>query len=179
MQREMKCIILIGYMCAGKTTVGKRLAKALGRTFYDLDWYVEERYHKRVSDIFATEGEAAFRDMERRMLHEVAEFQDVVLACGGGTPCFFDNMTYMNSVADTIYMKASVSTLMQHLSVSRGDRPLLNGKTDDELRQFITRQLAERAPYYEQARYVQNIDVLSSFQEVETVVQQLRERLGL
>lgn len=84
----MKCIILIGYMCAGKTTVGKRLAKALGRTFYDLDWYVEERYHKRVSDIFATEGEAAFRDMERRMLHEVAEFQDVVLACGGGTPCF-------------------------------------------------------------------------------------------
>ena len=64
MQREMKCIILIGYMCAGKTTVGKRLAKALGRTFYDLDWYVEERYHKRVSDIFATEGEAAFRDSE-------------------------------------------------------------------------------------------------------------------
>lgn len=175
----MKCVILLGYMCAGKTTVGKRLAKALDRTFYDLDWYIEERYHKRVPEIFAEDGEAVFRDLERRMLHEVAEFENVVLACGGGTPCFFDNMSYMNRVADTVYMKASVDTLMQHLSVSRGERPLLKDKTDDELRDFITRQLAERSPYYEQAKYVHNIDVLSSFDEVETVVQQLRERLNL
>lgn len=175
----MKCVILLGYMCAGKTTVGKRLAKALNRTFYDLDWYIEERYHKRVPEIFAEDGEAVFRDLERRMLHEVAEFENVVLACGGGTPCFFDNMSYMNRVTDTVYMKASVDTLMQHLSVSRGERPLLKDKTDDELRDFITRQLAERSPYYEQAKYVHNIDVLSSFDEVETVVQQLRERLNL
>lgn len=175
----MKCVILLGYMCAGKTTVGKRLAKALNRTFYDLDWYIEERYHKRVPEIFAEDGEAVFRDLERRMLHEVAEFENVVLACGGGTPCFFDNMSYMNRVADTVYMKASVDTLMQHLSVSRGERPLLKDKTDDELRDFITRQLAKRSPYYEQAKYVHNIDVLSSFDEVETVVQQLRERLNL
>lgn len=175
----MKCVILLGYMCAGKTTVGKRLAKELNRTFYDLDWYIEERFHKRVPDIFEEDGEAVFRDLERRMLHEVAEFEDIVLACGGGTPCFFDNMDYMNCVAETIYMKASVPTLLQHLSISRGERPLLKDKTEEELRTFITEQLRVRSPYYEKAKYIQNIDVLSSFDKVETVVNQLRERLNL
>lgn len=175
----MKCVILLGYMCAGKTTVGKRLAKELNRTFYDLDWYIEERFHKRVPDIFEEDGEAVFRDLERRMLHEVAEFEDIVLACGGGTPCFFDNMDYMNHVAETIYMKASVPTLLQHLSISRGERPLLKDKTEEELRTFITEQLRVRSPYYEKAKYIQNIDVLSSFDKVETVVNQLRERLNL
>ena len=175
----MKCVILLGYMCAGKTTVGKRLAKELNRTFYDLDWYIEERFHKRVPDIFEEDGEAVFRDLERRMLHEVAEFEDIVLACGGGTPCFFDNMDYMNRVAETIYMKASVPTLLQHLSISRGERPLLKDRTEEELRTFITEQLRVRSPYYEKAKYIQNIDVLSSFDKVETVVNQLRERLNL
>ena len=88
----MQCITLIGYMCVGKTTVGKALAKELGVTFYDLDWYIEERFHTKVARIFAEEGEARFRDLERRMLHEVAEFENIVLSCGGGTPCHFDNV---------------------------------------------------------------------------------------
>ena len=88
----MKCIALIGYMCVGKTTVGRDLARRLGLRFYDLDWYIEERFHKRISAIFAEEGEAHFRDLERRMLHEVAQFEDIVLSCGGGTPAHFDNM---------------------------------------------------------------------------------------
>ena len=92
----MKSIILIGYMCAGKTTVGKSLAKNMGISFYDLDWYIEDRFHKRIPEIFAEKGEEGFRDIERRMLHEAAEFEDIVLSCGGGTPCFFDNMKYMN-----------------------------------------------------------------------------------
>ena len=75
----MQSIILTGYMCVGKTTVGRALAKRLHCTFYDLDWYIEERYHTQVSRIFAEEGEAAFRDKERRMLHEVAAFENVVL----------------------------------------------------------------------------------------------------
>ena len=80
-----KCVVLIGYMCAGKTTVGKALAKKIGRTFYDLDWYIEERFHKKVPAIFAENGEEKFRDIERRMLHEAAEFENTVLSCGGGT----------------------------------------------------------------------------------------------
>ena len=121
----MKSITLIGYMCVGKTTVGKALAKSLGCTFYDLDWYIEERFHSKVSQIFAEKGEEKFRDLEQRMLHEVAEFENIVLSCGGGTPCFFDNMDYLNSVSETFYLKASPETLCRHIAMSRGDRPLL------------------------------------------------------
>ena len=77
----MKSIILIGYMGAGKTTVGKTLAKQLGRTFYDLDWYIEDRFHQRIPDIFREKGEEGFRKIEQRMLHETAAFENVVLAC--------------------------------------------------------------------------------------------------
>ena len=89
-------IILIGYMGAGKTTIGKALAKALGVTFYDLDWYIETRMHRTVKQIFDAEGEEGFRRIEHNLLHEVAEFENVVISCGGGTPCFFDNIDYMN-----------------------------------------------------------------------------------
>ena len=92
----MKRIILIGYMGAGKTTIGKALSKELGATFYDLDWYIESRMRKTVAQIFAERGEEGFRKMEYNMLHEVAEFENVIISCGGGTPCFFDNMDYLN-----------------------------------------------------------------------------------
>lgn len=170
----MKCIVLIGYMCAGKTTVGKALAKALGRSFYDLDWYVEERYHKKVSQIFAENGEERFRDMERRMLHEVAEFENVVLSCGGGTPCFFDNISYMNSVAETFYLKASPETLMQHIAISKGDRPLLKGKTPDELARYIREQLDAREPFYRQAHHIIDINVLDSFDKIDCIVNTIK-----
>lgn len=174
----MKCIILIGYMCAGKTTIGKALAKRLGRTFYDLDWYVEERFHKRIPQIFAEEGEARFRNLECRMLHEVAEFEDIVLACGGGTPCFYDNMDYMNAVAETVYLKASTETLCRHVAMSRGERPLLKGKTDEELRSFIDSQLAQRAPYYEKAQHIIDINVLDSFDKVKDIVNLITKTIG-
>ena len=91
----MKRIILIGYMGAGKTTVGRALAKELGLEFYDLDWYIENRRRKKIPQIFDEEGEEGFRRIEYNMLHEVAEFENIVLSCGGGTPCFFDNIDYM------------------------------------------------------------------------------------
>ena len=88
----MTRIILIGYMGAGKTTVGKALAKALGLPFYDLDWYIETRMRRTVKQIFDESGEEGFRRIEHNMLHEVAEFENVVVSCGGGTPCFYDNI---------------------------------------------------------------------------------------
>ncbi len=175
----MKSIILMGYMCAGKTIVGKTLGKALGRTFYDLDWYVEERFHRKVPQIFAEDGEAAFRDMERRMLHEVAEFEDIVLSCGGGTPCFFDNVDYMNGCGETVYLRATTDTLMSHIAMSRGDRPLLKDKSPEELRTFITDQLAVREPFYLKARHVIDIDVLDKATKVDDIVDQIREHLHL
>lgn len=173
----MKSIILLGYMCAGKTTVGRAVAKKLGCTFYDLDWYIEERFHTKVAHIFAEEGEARFRDLERRMLHEAAEFENVVLACGGGTPCFFDNMDYMNSVGHTFYMKASVQTLCDHIGMSRGERPLLKGKSSEELKEFVAAQLAEREPFYSQAQEIIDVNVLDSFDKIDHVADLICERL--
>lgn len=165
-------------MCVGKTTVGKALAKELGLTFYDLDWYIEERFHTKVSRIFAEEGEARFRDLERRMLHEVAEFENVVVACGGGTPCHFDNMDYMNCTGNTFYLKASTETVLQHLSMSRGERPLLKGKSPEELRIFVEEQLAEREPYYEKAHNVIDVNVLDSFEKIGLVVNEILTKLN-
>lgn len=174
----MKCIILVGYMCAGKTTVGKALARRLGVTFYDLDWYIEERFHTKVPRIFAEQGEERFRDLERRMLHEVAEFENVVLSCGGGTPCFFDNIDYMNSVGQTFYLKASTETIVNHLAMSRGERPLLKGKSPEELRDFVGTQLAEREAWYAKASEVINVDVLDSFSKIELVVDDIAARIN-
>ncbi len=171
----MKCTILIGYMCVGKTTIGRELAKQTGRMFYDLDWYIEERFRKKIPLIFEEEGEERFRDMERRMLHEVAEFEDIVLSCGGGTPCFFDNMEYMNSVAHTFYLRATAETLQTHIRMSRGRRPLLEGKSPEELDQFIKQQLAERSLFYEQAQHIIDVDVLSNEEKVEAIVAKIRE----
>ncbi len=102
-KKEMKRVFLIGYMGAGKTTLGKALSKKSGLTFIDLDWYIEERYHKTIQQIFADHGEEGFREIEKNMLHEVSEFEDVIISTGGGTPCFFDNMDYMNSVGETVF----------------------------------------------------------------------------
>lgn len=174
-----KCIILIGYMCAGKTTVGKALARQLGLRFYDLDWYIEERFHRSVPRIFAEEGEKKFRDLERRMLHEAAEFQGIVLSCGGGTPCFFDNMDYMNEVAHTFYLKASSETLCRHLALSRGERPLLKGKSPEELRTFVAEQLEARSPYYERAQHIIDINVLDTFEKIDHICELIRTRLNI
>jgi len=173
----MRSIILLGYMCAGKTTVGRALAKDLGMRFYDLDWYITERFHKKVPEIFADEGEDRFRDLERRMLHEVAEFEDIVMSCGGGTPCFFDNMDYMNRTGQTFYMKASPDTLLQHIAMSKGRRPLLEGKSPDELKAFVETQLTEREPFYSQAHHIIDINVLTSFDRIRDIVNKIKEQV--
>ena len=175
----MQRIIIIGYMGAGKTTVGKALAKNLGLTFYDLDWYIESRMRKTVKQIFDEEGEEGFRRIEHNMLHEVAEFENVVVSCGGGTPCFFDNMPYMNRCGQTVYLKASPDVLFRHLQMGKGVRPLLLGKTPDEVRTFITQQLKQREPYYSQARHTLNVNLMDSYEKVAVSVQEVKKLLGI
>lgn len=175
----MKSIILIGYMCVGKTTIGKSLARDLGLMFYDLDWYIEERYHKRISEIFAESGEAGFREIERRMLHEVAEFENVVISCGGGTPCFFDNMEYMNGQGETLYLKATPDVLFGHLKMGKSVRPLLLNKTPDEVKVFIEEQLARREPFYSQARHTLDVNLMDNYEKINISVRMARELLGV
>ena len=142
-------VYLIGYMGAGKTTLGKAFARSLGLSFIDLDWYIEERFHKTVQQLFAERSEEGFRELERRMLHEVSEFEDVVISTGGGTPCFFDNMEYMNKQGTTVFLRVDPKVLFRRLRVAKQQRPLLAQKSDEELMDFINAALEKRMPYSE------------------------------
>ena len=175
----MTRIILIGYMGAGKTTVGKALARELGLPFYDLDWYIEERFRRTIPQIFAEKREEGFRRIEQHVLHEVAEFEDLIISSGGGTPCFFDNMEYMNRQAMTVYLKATPETLFQHLKMGKTERPLLKGKTDEELMDFIRSSLATREPFYSRARYTLDVSPLDDYDKIKDTVRLLRELLNI
>lgn len=173
----MTRIILIGYMGAGKTTVGRALSKELQLPFYDLDWYIENRRHRKIAQLFEEYGEEGFRQIERSMLHEVAEFEDVIISCGGGTPCFFDNIDYMNRQGEVVYLKASPGVLMQHLQMARTERPLLKGKTPEQLQTFIGEQLALREPFYSKARHTIDISLMDNRDKIMLTIEQLRQVL--
>ena len=175
----MNRIIIIGYMGAGKTTVGRALSKAIGVPFYDLDWYIEQRMRRSVRQLFDERGEEGFRRVERNMLHEVAEFEEVILSCGGGTPCFFDNMEYMNNQGSTVFLEVAPDVLFRRLRIATQQRPILRGKSDDELRSFIGEALAKRLPYYTQARYRFNGSRLEDRKQIAASVTQLRQLLRL
>ena len=175
----MKRIILIGYMGAGKTTVGRALAKELGLQFYDLDWYIENRRRKKVPQIFQELGEDGFRQIERNMLHEVAEFEDVVISCGGGTPCFFDNIDYMNQQGQVVYLRCAPEVLHGHLLMGKTERPLLKGKSSDELIAFIREQLSTREQYYNKARYQLDVSLMDNYEKICITVEKLRELLNI
>jgi len=147
-------VFLIGYMGCGKSTTGRKLATLMGSAFIDLDKYIEERNFKTVPAIFAEEGEAGFRAKEQSALLEVAQFDNIVVGTGGGAPCFFDNMEVMKHAGITIYIAPSVETLANRLMKSKTERPLIIGKSRDELLQFIEKALVIRAPFYEQAQII-------------------------
>ena len=162
-------------MGAGKTTLGKVLAQKMGLTFYDLDEYIEDRFHRTIPQIFAESGESGFRDLERRMLHEVAEFEDVIISCGGGTPCFFDNMDYMNTCGETVFLNASPEALKAHLLMGKTQRPLIQGKSPEELLDFIKDSLQKRLPYYQKAKHTLSIDVINTNADIAHYVNQIIE----
>lgn len=173
----MTRILLVGFMAAGKTTLGKALARDLGLQFIDLDHYIESRYRCTVAQLFAERGEEAFRQIERNMLHEVAEFEDVIIATGGGTPCFFDNMDYMNTQGITVFLEASVDVIYTRLTIARVQRPLVAGKSEDELRSFITSTLEHRMPHYRRAVHTFCANQLEDVRQVEESVKRFKAEI--
>ena len=169
----MKRVFLIGYMGAGKTTVGKVLSERLGLSFIDLDHYIEGRYHKTVGQLFAERGEDEFRDIERRMLREVAMFEDILVSTGGGTPCFFDNMDFMNESGKTVYLKVSVDELAKRLEICKTTRPVLKGRSGDELKQFIDEKKQKREPFYTKASLVFDAENMMTERDVYTIIESL------
>jgi shikimate kinase len=147
-------IYLVGFMGSGKSTTGRKLAKLTGLNFIDLDKYLEERYFKTIPLIFSEEGEKGFREKERRSLQEVSQFEDVVIGTGGGTPCFFDNMEMMNRSGFTVYLAPDTETLANRIFKSKNERPLVSGKSREELIGYINDTLKIRSPFYEKARLI-------------------------
>ena len=172
-------IFLIGYMGSGKTTLGRALAAALDLQFIDLDHYIEQRYRKTIAQLFAECGEEGFREIERRILHEVGEFENVIISTGGGTPCFFDNVDYMNAQGTTVNLDVPVERLFIRLSIARSKRPLIKDKNDAELKEFIVEQLGKRAPHYGKAQYMFRADKLEDQTQIDLSVEAFRRQFGL
>jgi shikimate kinase len=162
-------IFLVGYMGSGKSAMGRLLAREKGLNFIDLDTYIEGKYHRTIAQIFAQEGEEAFRKKEHDCLLEVAAFENVVIATGGGAPCFFDNMEMMNAAGETIYLKLTPEHLANRLSSSKaGVRPLINERKGEELLQFISGMLEKREPFYLRAKHI----ITGNDQEIESLIRQ-------
>ncbi len=159
----MATIFLIGYMGSGKSTAGKKLAAKLQVDFVDLDKFIETESGQPITAIFAEKGENEFRALENNALKKlVNESHDRVIACGGGTPCYYGNMELMNNHGITIYLKMSADALASRLVNAKDKRPLLENKTEEELRNFITEHLEKREDIYHQAQYIikgKNLDV--------------------
>ncbi len=162
----MQRIYLIGYMGAGKTTLGKALAKAMELTFIDLDNFIEEQQHKTISEIFAEIGETGFRRVEHEALLQVSQFEQVVISLGGGTPCFYENMEVINRSGISIYLKPSEEVLLRRLIKGKHKRPIIADKSDEELRLFIRENLAKREPYYLQSTITFESDHLEDKEEI-------------
>jgi shikimate kinase len=148
----MKNIILVGMMSSGKTTLGKKLARALGYKFVDLDKLIEKDQNMNISSIFAQKGETYFREVESRLLKETASQQAVVLASGGGTPCFFDNMAFIKNIGISIFLNVPAEDLARRIeNHGKDDRPILSGASS--LRETLQAKITERLPHYSQADF--------------------------
>lgn len=151
----MAKIFLTGYMGSGKSTAGKKLASRLQMEFVDLDKLIETETGQTISEIFSAGGETEFRALEHNALQKlINENTDRVIACGGGTPCYYGNMELMNRNGITIYIKMSADMLASRLAGARAKRPLIGDKNEEELRKFITEHLEKREDIYHQAQYI-------------------------
>ena len=166
-------LFLIGYMGAGKTTIGRLLAKKLNCSFIDVDCFIENRYHQTVTKIFEEKGEAGFREIEHRALLEISSYENVVVSTGGGLPCFFDNMEIMNRTGITIYLKENIDELSKRLKSSKQNRPLIKDKNPEELYNFIETSLRKREPFYNRAKFIFDVKKCYTKQEMNQWVEEV------
>lgn len=165
-------IFLIGFMGSGKTHWGKQLAAQLTIPFYDLDDVISSKENKTIAELFAHSGEEAFRVKEREVLESlIDENASMVVSCGGGTPCFFNNIERMKKYGVVIWLNTHVEVLVHRLIKEKSTRPLIKNVPDTDLRSFIIRKLNERRMYYEQADVViDNEDSISISEFIQTVL---------
>lgn len=165
-------LFLVGYMGCGKSSLGRKIAKRGGMRFVDMDSVIEEREGASVSDIFYYQGEEYFRGKERELIEELAaEQDDVVVSTGGGVPTWQDNMARMNEIGECVYLRRTAEQIASRLSPhGRQKRPKLRGLNDEELVAFMTTNMAEREPFYSQARHCVDCVSLSDEELIEKIL---------
>jgi shikimate kinase len=149
-----KNIIFIGFMGAGKTTLGKKVARRLSLPFVDVDAEIEKRIGLSIPQIFETYGEAHFRALERTFIHNIAPDFQAVLSTGGGLPCYQNNMEILLKLGQVFYLRRSAKELVNRLSKNKAQRPLLADLSDDEMLDFVNQKLEEREKFYKQAHWI-------------------------
>lgn len=144
-------VFLVGYMGSGKSTIGKKLSKRLGLKFIDLDQLISQDENQSITQLIENKGEEYFRIKEKQILIKASKMPQVLIATGGGTPCFFDNMELIKSNGVSVYLKLDEKTIVKRISQNLESRPLLKGKDPDELAEFVSEHLDSRVPYYKDA----------------------------
>lgn len=173
-------IFLIGYMCSGKTTFGTALSQQTGSRFIDLDNYIEEKTGCSIEEIFSAGGEEGFRRTESRMLQQVCNEDYEIIACGGGTPCYGDNLELLKKYGQTVWLKPNHSRLMIRLKEGRKGRPLIANLNDDELEKKTVEILCQREPYYSKADIILDSTELDTPEEInKTVIKFIKDYLKL
>lgn len=169
-------LILIGYAGSGKSSLAKRLAKALGVGYVDTDTLVEQSVGATIADIFHYEGEEYFRRAEREVINSLAkEEYRGIMATGGGLPTWEDNMECLNSLGTTIYLQRSPEQILSRLSAyGREKRPMFRGKSDEELLQFMHEHLALREPYYAKAQMIVDCNTMSDADVVNYIIESVK-----
>ncbi|MBS1753266.1 MAG: shikimate kinase [Ferruginibacter sp.] len=151
-------IFLVGFMGSGKTFWGRKWSQQYKLPFFDLDEEIEKAEKKTIAEIFEKDGEEFFRKMELHTLKSFSAMDNCIIACGGGTPCFADNMQWMNENGKTVYLKASPQNIYQKLINEKDKRPLVKNLTGPKLLSFIEEKLQERELYYRQAYVILQVD---------------------
>lgn len=142
-------------MGTGKTYSGKQLSQKLNIPFFDLDEEIIKHEGKSINEIFAANGEEYFRLLEKDVLHIITEYNNsFIMASGGGTPCYYNNIDYMNKEGISVWLNTSIDTLYKRLVDEKDKRPLIRNLSDDQLRVFIAKKYFDRKIFYEQASIV-------------------------
>ncbi len=151
-------VYLVGYMASGKSKTGRTLADDLDYDFLDLDEMFEERYHVSIPDFFHKYGEENFRPIERQLLHSTSGFDNTVIATGGGTPCFFDNMDFILHHGISVYLYWKAAILAKRLNQVRKKRPVIGEMKGRELEYYVQKHLEDREKFYLKADFFMDME---------------------
>ncbi len=166
-------IFLVGYMGAGKSTIGRRLADRMERKFIDTDIFIEQRFHERVANMFASVGEEAFRRREAGVREGLSGFPKAVIATGGGLPCHHGNMELMNQCGVTVFLQVSLDNLAKRIELCKRTRPTVSHLSGEALEEHIRQAMEVRLPIYRQAQYTIPCDEICTPKDEDQVAEQI------